>query len=44
MSFTTETAKQAGRKSKRGKSKISLSVRRFLFEILNETEIHSNTC
>ena len=36
MSFTTETAKQAGRKSKRGKLKISLSVRRFLFEILNE--------
>lgn len=36
MPFTSETARIAGRKSKRGKAKMTLSMRKFLFEILNE--------
>ena len=34
--FNSETAKAAGKKSKRGPSKISLTMRQFLFELLNE--------
>ena len=34
--FTSDTARQAGKKSKRGPSKISLTMRQFLFELLNE--------
>ena len=34
--FTSETARIAGRTSKRGKAKITLSIRKFLFELLNE--------
>ena len=34
--FTSETAKAAGKKSRRGPSKISLTMRQFLFELLNE--------
>ena len=34
--FTSDTAREAGKKSKRGPSKISLTMRRFLFELLNE--------
>ncbi len=34
--FTSETARAAGQKSKRGPSKISLTMRQFLFELLNE--------
>ncbi len=34
--FTSETAKEAGKKSKRGPAKISLTMRQFLFELLNE--------
>ena len=34
--FTSETAREAGKKSKRGPSKISLTMRQFLFELLNE--------
>jgi hypothetical protein len=34
--FTLETARAAGQKSKRGPSKISLTMRQFLFELLNE--------
>ena len=36
MPFTKETAREAGRKSKRGKSRISLTMRQFLFEILQD--------
>ena len=36
MPFTTETARAAGKKSKRGKAKISLTMRQFLFELLNK--------
>ena len=34
--FTSDTAKAAGKKSRRGPSKISLTMRQFLFELLNE--------
>ena len=34
--FTSDTAREAGKKSKRGPSKISLTMRQFLFELLNE--------
>ena len=34
--FNSETAKAAGQKSRRGASKISLTMRAFLFELLNE--------
>ena len=34
--FNSETARAAGQKSKRGPSKISLTMRQFLFELLNE--------
>ena len=34
--FTSETARAAGKKSRRGPSKISLTMRQFLFELLNE--------
>jgi hypothetical protein len=34
--FISETARAAGQKSKRGPSKISLTMRQFLFELLNE--------
>ncbi len=34
--FTSETARAAGKKSRRGPSKISLTMREFLFELLNE--------
>jgi predicted ATPase len=34
--FNSETAKAAGKKSRRGPSKISLTMRQFLFELLNE--------
>ena len=34
--FNSETARAAGKKSKRGPSKISLTMRQFLFELLNE--------
>ena len=36
MGFNSETAREAGKKSKRGPSKISLTMRQFLFELLNE--------
>jgi len=35
MPFTSETARIAGKKSKRGRAKVSLTTRRFLFELLN---------
>ena len=34
--FNSTTARAAGKKSKRGPSKISLTMRQFLFELLNE--------
>ena len=34
--FNSETAKAAGKKSRRGPSKISLTMRQFIFELLNE--------
>ena len=34
MPFTSETARMAGKKSKRGRSKVSLTTRKFLFELL----------
>ena len=34
--FNSETAKAAGKKSHRGPSKISLTMRQFIFELLNE--------
>ena len=34
--FTSETARAAGQKSKRGPSKISLTMREFIFELLND--------
>ena len=34
--FTSVTAREAGKKSKRGPSKISLTMREFIFELLNE--------
>ena len=34
--FNSDTARAAGKKSKRGPSKISLTMRQFLFELLNE--------
>jgi hypothetical protein len=34
--FNSETAKAAGKKSRRGASKISITMRQFLFELLNE--------
>jgi len=34
--FTSDTAREAGKKSKRGPSKISLTMRQFIFELLNE--------
>ena len=38
MPFTKETAAAAGRKSKRGKAKISMTMRQFLFELLSENK------
>ena len=35
MPFTSETARIAGKKSKRGRAKVSVTTRRFLFELLN---------
>ena len=34
--FNSETARAAGQKSKRGPSKISLTMRQFIFELLND--------
>ena len=34
--FNSDTAREAGKKSKRGPSKISLTMRQFIFELLNE--------
>ena len=34
--FTSDTAREAGKKSKRGPSKISLTMRQFIFELLKE--------
>ena len=34
--FTSDTAREAGKKSKRGPSKISLTMRQFIFELLND--------
>ena len=34
MPFTSETARIAGKKSKRGQAKVSVTTRRFLFELL----------
>ena len=34
--FNSDTARAAGKKSRRGPSKISLTMRQFLFELLNE--------
>ena len=36
MGFNSETARAAGQKSKRGPSKISLTMREFIFELLND--------
>ena len=36
MPFNSETARIAGRKSKRGQAKLSITTRRFLFELLND--------
>lgn len=36
MGFNSETARAAGQKSKRGPSKISLTMRQFIFELLND--------
>jgi len=38
MPFTSETARAAGKKSKRGKSKMTLSMRQFLFAILKKNQ------
>lgn len=38
MPFTSETAKKAGQKSKRGKSKMTLTQRQFLFQILKKNQ------
>ena len=38
MPFTSETARIAGKKSKRGKAKISMTMRQFLFELLCENK------
>ena len=38
MPFSKETARLAGKKSKRGKAKISLTMRHFLFDLLNENK------
>ena len=36
MGFNSETARAAGQKSKRGPSKISLTMREFIFDLLND--------
>ena len=36
MPFNSETARIAGKKSKRGQAKLSITTRRFLFELLND--------
>ena len=36
MPFTTETARKAGKKSRRGKAKISITMREFVFAVLKE--------
>ena len=38
MPFNSKTAAAAGKKSKRGKAKISTTMRQFLFELLNENK------
>ena len=38
MTFTSTTASIAGKISKRGKGKISTTMRQFLFELLNENK------
>ena len=38
MPFTSETARIVGKKSKRGKAKISTTMRQFLFKLLNENK------
>ncbi len=38
MPFTSKTASIAGKISKRGKAKISTTMRQFLFELLNENK------
>ena len=38
MPFNSETARAAGKKSKRGKSKMTLSMRQFLFAILKKNQ------
>jgi len=34
--FTSDTAREAGKKSKRGPSKITLTMREFIFELLQD--------
>ena len=36
--FNSKTASQAGKKSKRGPSKITLTMRQFIFELLQENK------
>ena len=36
--FTSETAREAGRKSKRGKAKMTLTMRQFIFQILKKNQ------
>ena len=38
MPFTSETAREAGRKSKRGKAKMTLTMRQFIFQILKKNQ------
>lgn len=38
MPFTKETAAAAGRKSKRGKAKMTLTQRQFIFQILKKNQ------
>lgn len=39
MGFTSEQARIAGRKSKRGKAKMSLTQRQFLYQILKKNKV-----
>ena len=36
MPFTSETARKAGKKSRRGRAKMSTTTREFIFEIIKE--------
>lgn len=38
MPFTSETAREAGKKSKRGKAKMTLTMRQFIFQILKKNQ------